>query len=147
MAQVRPTRSPEEREDAFRVRHAVFCEEQRVPTGLERDELDDTATHFVALDDRGAVVGTARLHPYRPAGTGKVGRVAVLAAARGRGLGRALMGAVEEEAARSGFVELVLDAQVQVREFYRDLGYVARGEEFQDAGIPHVRMGKRLDRG
>ena len=43
-----------------------------------------------------------------------------------------------------GFVEIVLHAQVAVAGFYRRLGYVEEGDLFEEAGIPHVAMRKKI---
>lgn len=113
----------------------------------ELDELDDVCLHFLALPCEGASLdeayGTARLWP-QPDGIAKAQRVAVRASARGRGVGRALMVALEEEARRRGFREVVLGAQLSALPFYVALEYSPYGEVFDDAGIPHRMMRKRL---
>jgi predicted GNAT family N-acyltransferase len=40
--------------------------------------------------------------------------------------------------------EVVLNAQTQASVFYELHGFVAEGESFLDAGIPHLRMRKPL---
>ncbi len=129
---------------ALAVRRAVFVEEQDVPPELEVDEFDDlgAATHFVAYDE-GEAVGAARLRPYDE-GRAKVERVAVHARCRGEGLGARLMDAVEATAEREGFETLVLHAQTPVEGFYENRGYRRVGEEFEEAGIPHVEMVRDL---
>jgi ElaA protein len=119
------------------LRRAVFIEEQGVSEADEIDDLDPVATHFLAsLDGRPA--GTARLVPMGD--TAKIGRVCVLAAARGRGLGAALVGAAVEHARRSGFARAKLGAQVHALDFYARLGFAATGPVYDDAGIPHRDM-------
>ena len=138
--------SEDEREDAFAVRYDVFVDEQGVDEELEWDEHDEPdaeATHLVAYDD-GVVVGAARLRPY-DAETAKVERVVVAEDRRGEAWGERLMHAAEDEARAAGFSRVKLHAQVRVRGFYESLGYHAVGEEFEDAGIPHVEMRKPLD--
>jgi len=134
-----------EREDAFAVRREVFVEEQGVPEELEWDEYDEKSRtiHFVAYDD-GDPVGAARVRP-KSEGVGKVERVATLEERRGEGIGRALMAAVED-AARTEYEKLVLHAQRHAESFYADLDYERVGEEFEEAGIPHVEMEKHLNR-
>ncbi|SFB69307.1 Predicted N-acyltransferase, GNAT family [Halobiforma haloterrestris] len=127
-------------EDAFAVRHTVFVEEQDVDEELEYDEHDDGAVHFVAYDD-GDPVGVARLRELEDGG-GKVERVAVLEPRRGEGIGRLLMDAVEQRAEALGLSPLVLHSQTHAAEFYDRLGYERHGEEFEEAGIPHVEMRK-----
>jgi predicted GNAT family N-acyltransferase len=140
---IRKAETEEEKEAALRVRREVFCVEQHVPVELEYDEFDEGAAHFVIVHEAG-VIGTARLLEYKPAGTCKVGRFAILREHRGRGLGKALMRVIEEEAVRLGYRHVVLDAQTQVQGFYAGMGYVAEGEVFPDAGIEHVRMTKMI---
>ena len=43
-----------------------------------------------------------------------------------------------------GFAEIVLHAQVVVAGFYRRLGYVEEGDPFDEAGIPHIGMRKKI---
>ncbi|MDS0299104.1 GNAT family N-acetyltransferase [Halogeometricum sp. S1BR25-6] len=139
-------RTDEEREDAFAVRFDVFVDEQGVDEELEWDEHDEPdaeATHLVAYDD-GVVVGAARVRPYDEE-TAKIERVVVAEDRRGEGWGERVMNAAEDEAYAAGFSRVKLHAQVRVREFYGSLGYRAVGEEFEDAGIPHVEMQKSLD--
>ena len=139
-----------ERRAAFSIRREVFVDEQGVDEGIEWDEHDEPgadATHFVAYDD-GDVVGAARFRAVDAdadeSATGKVERVVVAADRRGEGWGRRVMDAVESHAREAGFGRLELHAQTPVREFYARLGYEAYGEEFEEAGIPHVAMAKRL---
>jgi predicted GNAT family N-acyltransferase len=122
----------------FRVRRIVFCEEQGVSPTLEWDGLDDSCTHFLAVDS-GVAVGTARVRHY-DADIGKIERVAVLAAERGRGIGRALMETAILHLREQGLKEVILNAQTSVRDFYTSLGFAGEGEEFMEADIPHIRM-------
>jgi predicted GNAT family N-acyltransferase len=136
-------------EAAFDIRETVFVEEQDVPADLEADEYDDAGdTDHVVAYDGSDPVATARLRPYGTddgAAVGKVQRVAVLADRRGEGWGRVVMDRVEALAADRDYDRLTLDVQTQARGFYERLGYeVVDEEEFLDAGIPHVRMEKRV---
>lgn len=145
MTEIRIVGDERERADAFAVRRTVFVEEQGVDEAIEYDEHDEpeaTAAHFVAYDGP-EPVGAARLREPED-GLGKVERVAVLAEHRGEGVGRKLMQAVEREAERRSLETLKLHAQTRVEEFYDRLGYQRRGEEFEEAGIPHVKMVKSL---
>ena len=47
---------------------------------------------------------------------------------------------VVELAAAHELDEVYLDAQTSVASFYHQHGYIATGEEFTTAGIPHIRM-------
>jgi predicted GNAT family N-acyltransferase len=122
----------------FEIRLAVFVEEQNVPIEEEHDEHDETALHFLAtLDDKPA--GTARV--LLKHSTAKITRVAVLRAARGHGIGAALMRHIESTVPARRFT---LDAQLHALPFYEHLGYVAESEVFMEAGIPHRHMAKNV---
>jgi len=120
------------------LRRSVFIEEQGVSEADEIDDLDGVAIHLLATRD-GRPVGSARL--LVKGDTGKVGRVCVLAADRGTGLGAALMrAAIAEFRAMPGISRVMLGAQTHATGFYDRLGFTAEGPEFDDAGIPHRTM-------
>jgi predicted GNAT family N-acyltransferase len=127
--------------DAFGLRYEVFVDEQGVPRELEVDELDALATHLVAIRDD-EIIGTLRILEHD--GAAKVGRVAVRAALRRGGIGGRLMARAAAIVADRGFAEIVLHAQISVAGFYRGLGYIAEGDPFDEAGIPHVAMRKKI---
>lgn len=120
------------------IRMEVFVHEQKVPVEEEIDALDPLAKHWLA-HWAGQPVGTARAVAKEGA-IWKVGRVAVRRQARGKGVGAELMKAIARAAAAEGVKQLVLDAQNHAMPFYEGLGYVAEGEEFLDANIPHHHM-------
>lgn len=145
------------------VRLEVFVGEQAVPLEEEIDLLDDAPTtiHILASDVEGTPLGTVRVlreegHP----GETHLGRLAVVAAARGTGLGAALVTEVEglslvgagvpeldDDGVPTGnsVVNVMLSAQEQAMGFYAKCGYqVVSGESYLDAGIPHQDMVKRV---
>lgn len=129
-------------EDAFAVRRAVFIGEQGIAPEIEIDGRDAAAVHYLAtLDDR--AVGTARVRELAP-GRIKVERVAVLAAARRHGIGRRIMRRLLEDAAADGVRRVELSAQLYVAAFYRDLGFIADSDPYDEVGIPHVHMVRDL---
>ncbi len=130
--------------NALKVRDVVFIQEQNVPVELEHDEYDADALHILAIDTQTKEpVGTARILD-KGNGVAKVGRVAVLKEYRGRGIGEAIMQAVFKTTRELEFTSLILDAQVSVIPFYENLGFVAEGGVFDDAGIPHRHMTRTL---
>jgi predicted GNAT family N-acyltransferase len=118
-----------------RIRTTVFVVEQGVPAGLEMDGRDGDCAHALAESAAGEAIGTGRLMP-----DGRIGRMAVLAAWRGRGVGAAILEALMAEARRRGFTETHLHAQSHAKDFYARHGFVAEGEEYLEAGIAHVGM-------
>jgi predicted GNAT family N-acyltransferase len=122
-----------------RVRRAVFVDEQRIPEWEEWNEADARSLHLLARLNRDPV-GTGRLEP-----AGKIGRIAVIAGQRGRGIGTQILLRLLGEARRLGIREPYLHAQVQALPFYEKLGFQCEGDAFDEAGIPHVRMSLVLE--
>ncbi|MBX9403337.1 GNAT family N-acetyltransferase [Lysobacter sp. BMK333-48F3] len=123
------------------VREAVFVQEQQVPAELEHDLAGDPqCRHVLALDAQDRPIGTGRLTPDR-----RIGRLAVLAAWRGRGVGEALLQALIAQAAALGWRRLNLHAQAPTVGFYARQGFLPHGPRFFEAGIEHQDMQRQLD--
>ena len=120
------------------------------PFGVARDAEWYHPAHgsefAVALDGNGGIVGAARLLPSAGDPERQVRQVVVAPEARGLGVGRLLMQAVEGAARAEGAVELWLHARESAIGFYERLGYGCEGERFTSplTGIPHRTMRKRL---
>ncbi len=127
------------RERARAIRYDVFVEEQGVPVELEWDDMDAPSWHALALAADGTPMATGRLLP-----DGHIGRMAVLKAARGTGMGARVLDALMAKAAELGYPELILNAQTHAAPFYARVGFEQVGDEFEEAGIPHVEMRKRI---
>jgi predicted GNAT family N-acyltransferase len=139
--EVREARDAAEREALLALRHEVFVDEQGVPLELEIDEHDERAVHIVAFED-GELVGTCRV--LQAGAQAKFGRLVVARAARGRGIGAALLAEAERRARAMGCDEMVLAAQTSAMGLYERAGYSARGDVYLDAGIEHMTMEKPL---
>ena len=124
------------------VREAVFIREQGVPVELEWDEFDADCIHLIAVDAAENAIGTARL--LQQGENGGIGRMAVLKEWRGKGVGDALMRHLLKEAAALEIQQLTLNAQAYAVGFYARFGFAAMGNQFLEAGIPHVKMALRL---
>lgn len=149
---VRVAEDPADLEAGFAVRKEVFVGEQGVPEDLEYDAYDAVAVHVLAIREDGLPLGTGRLLYGEAAAAktggdpsvGSLGRLAVTKAARGLGVGVALVRAIEDAARARGLAAVDLHAQTHALGFYERLGYVAYGPEFPDAGIPHRAMRRAL---
>ncbi len=121
------------------LRFAIFVGEQNVPAGIELDDLDASCTHAIAYDADGKAIGTGRLLP-----DGQIGRMAVVVEWRRRGIGAEILAALMEEARKRGHADVVLSAQLQAAEFYREQGFAAEGKVYEEAGILHQKMRRKL---
>ena len=120
------------------LRSEVFIKEQKVPPELEWEEQDADANHWLALlDDK--PIGCCRMLR-----DGHIGRMAVLAEYRKQGAGMALLEAALSHARKLNLLDVYLYAQTQAINFYQKAGFIASGEEFLDANIPHRTMRLQL---
>ncbi|MGW7417771.1 GNAT family N-acetyltransferase [Streptomyces sp. NPDC054863] len=149
---VRVAAGAEDIDACFAVRKEVFVVEQEVPAELEYDAYDESAVHVLAIADDGTPLGTGRLlYGADAAGrtgggpeVGSLGRLAVSGAARGLGIGAALVRGIEEAARTRGLTSIDLHAQTHALSFYERLGYAAYGPVFLDADIEHRAMRREI---
>ena len=120
--------------DLSGIRRVVFIEEQNVSEEDEWEGGEEDCWHWIAVVD-GRPVGTARLKP-----NGTIGRMAVLKEFRSRGVGTSLLQRATNKVRSLGLGAAQLNAQTHAVAFYARFGFRVEGAEFQDAGIPHVRM-------
>ncbi len=128
---------------AIAVRVQVFCVEQGVPDDEEPDPLDDRALHLVAHDADGGVIATLRL--LLDEDVARIGRVAVLADWRRRGIASRMLAMAVQRAREEGHTKARLAAQLRARRLYEQAGFTIESEPFDEVGIAHAWMGRRLD--
>ena len=122
------------------IRRSVFIDEQGVPELLEWDDADALSEHALALNVNGRPVGCGRLLR-----DGHIGRMAVLASWRGRGVGAALLAFLVNAARNHGHRRAILNAQVSAVPFYARYDFIVTGDQFEEAGIMHRVMERSLD--
>jgi len=122
------------------VREAVFVAEQHIPLPMVSDDTDATAHHAVLTNRLGLPLATGRLVVQPGGRSAKVGRMAVLHALRGQGLGAQVLAALVAQARQQGCTEVMLHAQHSAIGFYLPHGFVPRGDAFEEAGIAHQEM-------
>ncbi len=147
--EVRRARTPQELDEALKLRYEVFCVEQGVPEREELDGRDHEGIHLVAVavdetgeDGAGEVLATCRL--VMVGRTVQFSRLAVRTSARRQGIATAMLRAADGETRAAGGRRLVLHAQTYARPLYEQAGYLPRGHVFREAGIEHIAMEKEL---
>lgn len=140
MVEVKKVESPEELEVVWEIRQQVFVREQGVSEAEEYDGFEQESTHFLAtLSDSPA--GTCR---WRFTSLGvKLERFAVSLQFRKHGVGHALMQAALADIATNQQADgklRYLHAQLGALDFYVKEGFIASGDLFYEAGIPHYKM-------
>lgn len=131
---------PADKEKLFAVRHQVFVVEQQVPEDQEWVGDDDQFLAVLAVDQNQQPIGTGRI-----SADGVIGRMAVLKAWRGKGVGSAILEKLFQLGVESGRQQFTLSAQLHAIPFYAARGFVAEGPVYLDAGIEHRSMKRALD--
>ncbi len=126
--------------DAHYIRRKVFIEEQGVS---EEDEMldgtDEGSIHLVVYDSNFGAVATGRFL-IDENGNGVIGRVAVLKEHRKKRLGDLVMRQLIRKLFDAGKTKQYIHSQITAKGFYEKLGFVAFGQQYIEAGIPHINM-------
>jgi len=125
--------------DAHSIRRQVFMEEQGVSEADEMDGTDGACIHLIVYDGD-IPVSTGRILITDNDMDFIIGRVATVKTHRGQGLATGVMEALIEACVQMGGNRQILNAQIASRGFYEKLGFTTYGDEFQEAGIPHIAM-------
>ena len=137
--QVQKVIHPEDLDKVFAIRKKVFVEEQNCPPELEW-ENEDVSTHFLATHN-GQPCGACR---WRKTELGyKLERFAVLKEFRGQGVGRALSAEALSDLPEDAHY-IYLNSQLDAVSLYAKFGFASQGDQFEEAGIQHFKMVKKV---
>ncbi len=125
------------------IRKTVFQIEQKVSLELEFDGQDETAKHLLAYLNN-QPVGTLRIRKLDQQ-TAKIERLAVLKPVRGQGIGTKLTKVALEIMKQQNHQQVIIHAQEYIQELYQKLGFEPIGNTFEEAGITHIKMIKKLE--
>ncbi|TCK18496.1 putative GNAT family N-acyltransferase [Thiogranum longum] len=142
--EIRPPKDACELEAGYALRWEVLRAPWQKPHGSERDELDDSARHYLAIDTQGNILATGRIHSVK-ASTAQIRYVAVHPDYEKQGLGKQLLAALECNAASNGENHIILHARDNSLAFYLHCGYrVIRQSYLLFDVIQHYEMEKFL---
>lgn len=123
--------------DAYMIRREVFIEEQNCPEDVEYDGLDEQALHLlIYVDEVPAAVGRI-LYDDK---SFRMGRLAVRKQYRGQKLGDLAIRMMLYKLFSMGAQRVDINAQTYIMSLYQKFGFKEHGEEFMEAGIPHMAM-------
>lgn len=131
--------------EIVKARYEVFACEQEITCENDFDDKDKECMHLFVVDNKNGVdrvVGYCRLLPpglsYEEA---SIGRVLVLKEYRGKGIAKEMMiEAINEIEKNYKVNKITLSAQCYIKELYKSVGFKEVSEEYEEAGIPHVKM-------
>jgi len=120
---------------AHNIRYEVFVIGQNCPEDIEW-EFEEESTHFLVYDN-GEAAATAR---HRKTKDGyKLERFAVLESKRGKSYGNMVLKAILDDLDDCNGL-IYIHAQIQVLPFYEKVGFIKKGDLFEEAGIIHYKM-------
>lgn len=140
---LKPIVKPIDQWHVINIRQIVFRDEQGVSYHEDEilEEELEAKTYLIYLKDK--PIGTIR---YRFVdGCYKIERFAILKECRQKGYGKQVMNyLVDLIASKFNPCTITLNGQTYAFEFYKKCGFTPVGEEFQEAGITHIKMIKEI---
>ena len=128
-----------DKKKAFEIRKLVFCKEQKVKIKIEFDGLDQFCDHYLAKINE-LPIGAARVREQKK-GTFKIERMAVLKGYRKKGVGKAIIKKILKHYLNLDEInKLILNSQIEAKDFYKKFGFIEVGKEFIEADIKHQKM-------
>ena len=124
--------------EILKARFSVFVVEQKC-FYLDMDDIDYRSYHIFIQKGK-EVIAYGRLFEEDEPDTWHIGRVLTTSRVRGKGFGKLLMEKVMQTAYQHGATTLRIEAQSHATGFYEQLGFKVCSEEFEEAGMPHVKM-------
>ena len=143
MIEVKIPRTPPEWDLYYDLRYRILREPLGKERGSERNEGDETGIHF-ALYENNKLIAVARLDRVDET-ICQARFVAVESNLQGKGYGRKIMTALENEALGLGYQKLILHARDYALPFYEKLGYTLVGPSYKLFDVlQHFKMFKEL---
>jgi len=133
--------SPQTREEFkayYDLRYKILREPWGLQRGTEKDDFEPISQHYMAIDDQnGLIVGVIKLME-KESGVGWFSHLAVRENYQKKGIGKLLLGHVEVEAKRKGFLVLGCYARLNTTDYFEKAGYAINGLPSQYIGTTQV---------
>jgi predicted GNAT family N-acyltransferase len=118
----------------------------RKPLGLLFSDIElanEINQHHLVMILNDKVEGTTLLVPATET-TYKLRQFAISEDLQGKGYGKKLVAFTEEFSRKKGCKLMELHARETACKFYEKCGYSSVGDEFEEVGLPHYKMTKKL---
>ena len=141
---VRSPQTEQEWYDYYLLRWQILREPWKQPLGSERDELEDSSYHQLALNNK-TIIGAGRIHIINNS-TAQIRYMAVSDSYRRKGIGSKLLVSLENKARKWGCTEIILNARNSCIRFYKKHAYleIENGPTLYGS-IAHTRMRKNIN--
>jgi predicted GNAT family N-acyltransferase len=136
--------SPSDFEGYYHLRWKILRKPWDHPPGSEKDGLEDSCFHFMAVDNNNVVKAVCRVQKNSPS-EGQIRFMAVDTDMQGKGVGSEILKAAEKTAKENGINVMMLHSRENALNFYKKNGYTLLGESYLLWGeIQHYLMKKIL---
>jgi ElaA protein len=126
----------------LQLRNEVFAIEQNC-VYPDLDNKDQPALHFMGWNNDKLIAYTRIIPPGKAYPEPSIGRVVTSATVRGEGIGKLLMEkSIEHIYHLFGTIPIKISAQLYLKKFYEDFGFLASGDAYPEDGIDHIEMVK-----
>lgn len=124
----------------LQLRNEVFIVEQNCPY-LDVDGKDLKSYHLMAWKEDRLIAYTRLIPPGISYDEVSIGRVVNSPSVRGSGIGKELMQlSIAKIYELFGKQDIVIGAQLYLKKFYSDLGFVQEGDVYLEDNIEHILM-------
>jgi ElaA protein len=124
----------------LKLRQQVFVVEQK-SIYQDLDDGDMEAIHYLDFDIQGELQAYARYRQVSELPEVKIERVVLSTENRGMGKGKSLIELLIADILNVlPKAKIKLSAQVDALAFYHKLGFIEKGQPYDDGGIPHITM-------
>ncbi|RKZ63489.1 MAG: GNAT family N-acetyltransferase [Gammaproteobacteria bacterium] len=141
---IRQPKTAEEFKQYYHLRWTLLRAPWSQAEGSEIDDIEDQCFHFVAIDDKNAIIAVARLQ-FNANSEAQIRYMAVEPTHERLGVGRQLINVLEQHAIEKNCTLIVLDARESAIDFYKKSGYnITKKTYLLFDEIQHYRMIKNL---
>ena len=134
--------SPIELYAILQLRNVVFAIEQNC-VYPDMDDKDQPAYHLMGWKNDKLIAYTRIIPPGVVYPEPSIGRVVTSPSARGEGIGKQLMEqSIEQLYQLFGRTSIKIGAQLYLKKFYTDLGFIQVADVYLEDGIEHIKMVK-----
>jgi len=133
-------KTPKSRDDFkayYALRYRVLREPFGYPKGTEKDDYEPISEHFMAISEKGEVVGVAKLYE-KAEGVGHVSHLAVAPDYQHKGIGHLLLQNMEQRAREKGFKIIGTTARTTASAYFERFGFRVVGIPTPHLGTTHL---------
>ena len=121
----------------YALRYKVLREPWGHPKGTEKDDYEPISEHFMAVNEKGEVVGVAKLYE-KDENAGHISHLAVSPEHQHQGIGHLLLETVEQRARERGFRIIGTMARVTATAYFERAGFRVTGIPTPHLGTIHM---------